>query len=124
MSDLAAYEWRVGGHGNCGIFAMTGYDRDVDAAIGLMNTAELAAAVVEEHNAAIRQGPQVKRERDEARAQLAAISEAARAANDAMRLHNRGGMQWLELDATFAALERALSLAPNQDAEEVEPMLG
>ncbi len=55
MTDLAAFEWRVGGHGDCPIFAVVGYDRDVDAAVGLMNTAELAAAVVEEHNAAIRE---------------------------------------------------------------------
>lgn len=51
--DLAAYEWRVGGHGNCSIFAMRGYDRDADMSIGLMTTPRLAAAVVDEHNAAI-----------------------------------------------------------------------
>ncbi len=69
--DLAAYEWRVGGHGNCGILAMRGYDRDVDAAIGLMNTAELAAAVVDEHNAAI-----TERAKAEGRAVRRRIAEA------------------------------------------------
>lgn len=64
MTDLAAYEWRVGGHGNCAIFAVVGYDRDADKAIGLMNTAELAAAVVGEHNAAIRQGPRLAPNQD------------------------------------------------------------
>ncbi len=53
--DLAAYEWRTSGQAGRLIYAVRGYDRDLDAYVGSMLTAELAAAVVDEHNAAIRQ---------------------------------------------------------------------
>ncbi len=84
--DLATYEWRTGGHGSCGIFAIGGCG-DTDMILGLMTTPRLAAAVVEQHNAAIRG-------REDALARSLYPSQAARDA-----------------------------LAPNQDAEDVEPRL-
>lgn len=47
----------------------------------------------------------VREKRDDAPQRLIV---AAREANDAMRLWNRGGMKWLEVDGVFARLEAVL----------------
>lgn len=60
----ARSEWRLGRGNGLAIYAMRGYDRDEDIYVGQMLTPELAAAVVEQHNAAIHQGPELAPNQD------------------------------------------------------------
>lgn len=132
-ADLAAYEWRAGGHGDCGILAMTGYDRDADPVLGLMNTAVLAAAVVDEHNAAIRD-EQDGRDAREALSRIDGLPKRwgaplAHEVDDAM-----GAAAWAAVGSEAHLIaHRALGggvesaraqLAPRQDIETPEPTLG
>jgi hypothetical protein len=50
---------------------------------------------------------------------LPRLIEAADEANKAMRLHNRGGMSWIELDGAFARLDVVL-----RDARALTPDRG
>ncbi len=129
--DLAAYEWRTSGSGERLVYAMRGYDRDEDAYVGSMLTAELAAAVVEEHNAAIRDASSL----DEAREALRRI-DALPKRWDAPLTHkpgDAGEAAWATVGSEAHLIaHRALGgcvesaralLAPDQDAEDVEPTL-
>jgi RecJ-like exonuclease len=116
--DLAAYEWRVGGHGNCQILAIVDYDHDIDPVLGLMNTAVLAAAVVDEHNAAIRE-PQT----NDDNTTLVPCGMCRGTGVD-----DQFACQWCDGTRTVLALGEwqrcGPELAPDQDAEDVEPTLG
>ncbi len=54
-SLFTKYEWRVGRSLGRTIYAMVGYDREADVFVGIMETRELAAAVVKTHNEAIQE---------------------------------------------------------------------